>query len=96
MIGAHPTTVYVDSATHVELRPPKNGRKFLEVNNMDAAVIYYSEDTFATAENALQVAANSVKTWAKDGTAGGVPQGSVWILGSAVAGTRQRVIVREG
>lgn len=94
-MNVHPTTVYVDSATNVELRAPKSGRKFLEIVNASDDDIYFAEDTMATAENGVTIAAGASHRTAYDASGAGVPQGSLWLLGKKAAGTLQRVLVRE-
>jgi hypothetical protein len=89
-------TRYVNDATHEEVRAPKNGRGTLEIVNTDNAVIYFSEDCMATPENGKPIAANTSIKYGKDSEIAAVPQGSIWILGSALYPLRQRVIIREG
>lgn len=89
-------TLYLNDATHEEIRAPKDGRTYLEIVNADAAVIYYAEDTMASAENGRQVAANTAKVIGSGEPApSGVPQGTIWLLGSAASPARQRVIVKQ-
>lgn len=89
-------TIYLDSATHYELRAPKNGRGTLEIDNANGAAIYMAEDTMANAENGISIAANTVRKYGKDSEIAAVPQGSVWLTGSQAAPTRQKVIIRCG
>ena len=91
-----PTTVYTNAETHIEIRAPVGGRKYLEIVNDDAAEILFAEDTMATPENGLPVAANTSRSWAYDASQCAVPQGSIWLLGSAAAPALQKVIVRQG
>lgn len=88
-------TVYVNADTHEEIRAPKGGRAALEIENTDGAAILISEDTMASTENAREIPADTVRAWSKDGTSGLVPQGSIWLLGTAASPARQRVLVRQ-
>lgn len=88
-------TVNVGSALPVELRPPKMGRKYLEIYVDDAASIRYAEGMLADAINGFPIGPNASKSWGATGQAAeAVPQGNIWLIGT-VAGP-QRVIVKEG
>lgn len=87
--------IYVDSTTDFELRPPKGGRSYFFAQNLSNGDVYYDEGTLATSENGLDITAgNNIELRASDGQS--VPQGSIWFRGSAAAGTRQRILVKEG
>lgn len=87
-------TEYTNATEHVELRRPKHKRReYFFLQNLSGNAIYYSEDTLATAENGIQIASGEFIEL--DLRSGGVPQGSVWILGTEIAPTRQRVLIKE-
>lgn len=87
-------TEYVNAASHVELKPPKQKRReYFFLQNLSADAIFYSEDTLATPENGIEIGAGQFIEL--DLRSGGVPAGHVWILGAAAAPTRQRVLVKE-
>lgn len=88
------TTVYVNAATPVELRSPVGGRSFFRIENVSGAVIYWDENIQATAENGTPLEDKEVNHFSREiGQA--VPQGSIWIIGTAAAPTLQRVLIKE-
>lgn len=89
-------TIYVNSAVDVECRPPRDRRRtYFFAQNPSAASVYYEEDTLATAENGIEVAAGQYIEL--DQTRGdSVPQGNVWFRGASAPPALQRVIVKEG
>ena len=87
-------TEYVNDATNVELKPPKNKRReYFFLQNLSASAVYYSEDTLATPENGIEIGAGQFIEL--DLRSGGVPRGHVWIFGAAATPTRQRVLIKE-
>lgn len=88
-------TVYLDSATDVELKPPPSGRTYIFIQNNSAGDIYYSEGTIATSENSIVLQTGQwLELSVNLGNA--VPQGPVWLRGASAPPTRQRVQVKEG
>lgn len=88
-------TVSVGTLTPVELRPPKNGRSYLEIYVDDAAAIRYAEGMIADAISGFPIGPNASKSWGATGQAAeAVPQGNIWLVGTVVG--PQRVIVKEG
>lgn len=96
-------TLYLNNVSAVEIRAPKTGRAYLVVENHDAAKIYMNENHCVDAALAANVATEiqpagnnfSIREWgqAGDDQGSGVPQGSLWFIGS-VAGP-QRVTIRQ-
>lgn len=83
----------------LELRPPRNGRDYLQIENLDAAgSVTFSEDRFPVigvdAVIPPYAATNraNVREWGASGqSADAVPQGAVWL----VCATAIRVKVTE-
>jgi hypothetical protein len=89
-------TIYVNSATDREKRPPKDRRRtYFFAQNLSTADIYYAEDTMATSENGITLSAGQfLELDTSQGAA--VPQGNVWFRGSVAAPALQRIIIKEG
>lgn len=91
-------TLILDNVTPQEIRAPRGGRDYLYIENHDAAKIYYEEDMPANAVTSMEIQAAgnqlSIKEFGQAGygTGSGVPQGSIWLLGT---GASQRVTVRQ-
>lgn len=87
-------TIYINSVIDVETRPPRGGRSYFFAQNLSDADIYYEENTLATSENGILIAAGqNIELRASDGQS--VPQGNVWFRGSKAAGLLQRVLIKE-
>ena len=93
-------TLLLDNVTPQEIRAPRNGRAYLYIENHDVAKILYDEDTPSSLSYAgIEIAAAgnllSIREWGQAGNdeGHGVPQGSIWLLGSAAG--PQRVTVRQ-
>lgn len=88
-------TIYVNAVTDYEVRPPSRGRAYFFAQNLSDADVYYEENTMATSENGLTIAAGqNIELRASDGQS--VPQGNVWFRGSKAAPNNQRILIKEG
>jgi len=87
-------TCYVNASTHLELKCPRGGRDFLQIENCSGAVLYVREDTPANADDGTPLDDKERMHWSRQ-IGDAVPQGTVWIVGSAAAPTMQRVLIKE-
>lgn len=89
-------TIYVDSATDVEIRPFRDKKQsYFFAQNGSLESVFYEEDTLATSENGIEIPAGQfIELKESDGQS--VPQGNVWFRGASAPGTRQLVKVKRG
>ena len=89
-------TIYLDSGTNVEVRPPREGRTYFFAQNLSANDVYFDEGTMATSENGIAIGAGQfLELRRSDGQS--VPQGNCWFRGSVAPGNPlQRVLIKEG
>lgn len=86
--------IYVTNIAPVEVKAPRGGRSFLEIQNDDAAEIFFEENIIPTSETGLPIAGGATRSWGAGGTSyTAVPQGNIWIIGSTAG--LQKAIVRQ-